>query len=183
MARSSLPIPAELLTPQKQDVPDDPVRLPEGWLACRTCGVALQAASDAEVIRLESFGRAADGPAAQLVAIANQRPIPLSFALCPTCRHTAELAEQLTGGNGNSGNGSGTDRWFHQVSAALDGLRFVAPRVVQIASAATFDTEGLRTWSTASPGWAGTPAGSPGSCPPCSPTPTLRPVPGTPGLT
>jgi hypothetical protein len=179
MARSSPPIPVELLTPQKQDVPDDPVRLPEGWLACRTCGVAAQAASDAEVIRLESFGRAVEGPAAQLVATANQHPVPLSFAPCPSCRHTAELAELLTGGNGSSGNG--TDRWFHQLSAALDGLRFVVPRVVQIASAATFDAESLRTlvYRLSRLG-ASARAGPAGSSRRCSPTPTLGHAPAIP---
>jgi len=90
-------IPDEKLTPQLQDVPDNPIRLQQGWLACRTCGVAVQTPSyvvngeevEVPVINVESAGRAVEGAAAIALATQNQRPIPLSFALCRACRRSA----------------------------------------------------------------------------------------------
>src|SRR4249919_3840325 len=68
----------------REDVPDDPVKLPNGWLACRTCGVAVQRTSDvADEIQLKAMGRAVNSATAAMTEAAqNQKPIPLTFGLC-----------------------------------------------------------------------------------------------------
>jgi hypothetical protein len=50
-ARSSTP--AERLTPQAMNVPDDPIKLQDHFLACRTCGVAVRVEDEDDVITVE----------------------------------------------------------------------------------------------------------------------------------
>ena len=120
-----------------QDVPDNPIRLPEGWLACRTCGIAVQRTSDVgEEIHLTSSGRAVEGLAVVTEAVRNQKPIPLVFMLCPDHRRTAELAVQLV-------DQSNHPAYRDRMGCALDALSFVAPTTVE--HMAYLDREGLAT--------------------------------------
>ena len=105
--------------------PDDPIRLPQGWLSCRTCGVAVSVGEAAEVLDVEAIGRMVEGVAALTMAASeNQNKIPLTFALCPTCRRTAEPAEEIT-------KNSAQPAAVHLVGCALDALSFVAPSTVE----------------------------------------------------
>lgn len=115
-------IPPERLTPQGQDVPDSPIRLQEGWLACRTCGVAVPAPDPEAVIHLTARGRAIEGSAALTQAAQTQHPVPLAFALCPACRRTADLAERLAPAHPTA---------LHLLNCALDALSYLAPATVE----------------------------------------------------
>ena len=55
--------PDQQLTLQRQDVPDDPVPLQQGWLACRSCGIAVSTSDLIEEIQVTSLGGGA-APAA-----------------------------------------------------------------------------------------------------------------------
>jgi hypothetical protein len=75
------------------------------------------------------------GAAAMTMAASeNRQAIPMTFALCPACQRTAELAEQLV-----------PDPAQHvaraSVNCALDALSFLAPQTV--AHMAYLDPEGL----------------------------------------
>ena len=75
-----------------------------------------------------------EGSAVMTEAVANQKSIPLTFALCPDHRRTAELAEQLV-------DQSNHPAYRYQVGCALDALSFVAPATVD--HMAYLDPEGL----------------------------------------
>jgi hypothetical protein len=135
------------------DQPDQPVKLQAGWIACRSCGIAVSRTSDAGAeIVLESLGRLAEGPAALTQASQNQPPVTLTFALCPSRRRTAELAEQLVADpimrplRARLGHVA-----LHQVNCALDALSFLAPNpasdrnptVEHLTSSLGADPEGL----------------------------------------
>lgn len=63
-------------------VPDNPVRLPEGWLACEGCGVAVPHA--------ETTSTATPWPATE-----NSRvmPAPVPFGRCPACQSLHDAAD------------------------------------------------------------------------------------------
>ena len=122
------------------DQPDDPIKLPKGWLACRTCGVAVQQTADlGEEIHLTSRGRAVEGAAAMTDAVQNQQPIPLVFGLCADHRRTQELATQLI-------DVSNHPAYRDLMACALDALSFIAPQTVE--HMAFLDHEGLNALST-----------------------------------
>jgi hypothetical protein len=72
--------------------------------------------------------------------IIEDRPrTPLSFALCPTCRCAAELAEQLSGDPATRSPGA-----LQLLNCAFDALGFVAPKLIETGEVATFDQLSLR---------------------------------------
>ena len=135
-SKNEIPMSDAELTRLKSDMPDDPVRLQAGFLACRTCGVAVQRTSGVDQeIQVTSSGYAVEGMAAMTQAAASaQRPRQLTFALCPLHRRTEELAEGLVQSPANP-------LALHQVTTALDALSFVAPDRVE--HMAYLDREGV----------------------------------------
>ena len=120
----------------RSDVPDDPIRLQSGFLACRACGMPVVRTSDlGEEIHLESRGRDIDGPAALTEAASNQRPIPLVFALCPEHRRTAELTEQLVADPSRR----------ELLGYALDALRFCDASKIEQLAVVGLDLDGQAT--------------------------------------
>jgi hypothetical protein len=106
------------------DVPDDPVKLQQGFLACRTCGIATRIDSEVDVIEVESLGRAVEGPAAMTMAASeNQQTMSLSFGLCPSCRRIADLAERLV----SDPSAQPLKASLYPLNCALDALAFIAP--------------------------------------------------------
>jgi len=115
------------LDPVRLQVPDSPVRLPEGHLACLACGVAV--AEGVEVVIVETLGRADQPPAAPGGA---PRGGPLSFVRCASCAALASQAEQIVDANPGLAARLGPDTARHRVECALlalEVLRKPAPRV------------------------------------------------------
>jgi hypothetical protein len=125
------------LNPTAQDVGDDPIKLQDGFLSCRTCGIAVQRPGDvADEIRTEAAypEESAAVSAQNPLRIADRSRTTLSFALCPAHRRTQELAEQLV-------DTSNHPIYRERMACALDALSFVAPQTVE--HMAHLDREGL----------------------------------------
>ena len=83
------PLTDEQIEQLRLDLPDEPIKLQQGWLACRTCGIATSTSNLAEirVIDVESRGQAIEGAAALTMATSSRsrQGVQLTFALCPIC--------------------------------------------------------------------------------------------------
>ncbi len=116
------------LDPVRLQVPDSPVRLPEGHLACLACGVAV--AEGPEVVTVETLGRADQPPAAPGGA---PRGGPLSFVRCASCVALAAHAEQIVADHPALAGRLGPDTARHRVECALLALEVLGkpapPRV------------------------------------------------------
>lgn len=131
----------------RQDVSDIPIRLQEGFLSCRTCGVAVQRTSDVtDEIRVEASAYADESASVRVpqnplkIIEARKRPrVTMTFALCPTCRQADELAEQL------SGDPATRSPWARTlVGGAMDALSFLNPKLITSGEIANFDHLSLR---------------------------------------
>ncbi|KRC89493.1 hypothetical protein ASE25_07810 [Terrabacter sp. Root85] len=116
------------LDPVHLQVPDSPVRLPEGHLACLACGVAV--AEGPKVVTVETLGRADQPPAAPG---GTPRGGPLSFVRCASCARIASEAEQIVDANPGLAARLGPDTARHRVECALLALEVIGkpapPRV------------------------------------------------------
>jgi hypothetical protein len=74
----------------RESVPDLPTPLPNGYLACPSCGIAVAYPGDEmEIIRLECYGR--EG---QPQPVGRSRPpAEILFARCPDCARREALAQ------------------------------------------------------------------------------------------
>jgi hypothetical protein len=72
------PLTDEQIEQLRLDLPDEPIKLQQGWLACRTCGVATSTSDlpETSVIDVESRGQAVEGPAALTMAASQQQRVP-----------------------------------------------------------------------------------------------------------
>jgi hypothetical protein len=114
--------PPEDLTVEAQGVPDDPVALASGWLACLSCGQAVLRNAAAETtpagapIVLETYGRHGAQPTA--------RPHSAEVVLtrCQVCADRLQMAERVVDSRPRLAARFGPDNAVHRLSCALDGL-------------------------------------------------------------
>jgi hypothetical protein len=138
--------PEDQLTPERQDVPDSPIRLQDHFLACQTCGVAVRIEDEANVIRVEASAYAEEGapakaPKSSLWIIEGQdRPrVTMTFALCPP------VGRQTSWPSSSPATLPLGSPWARTLlGGAMDALSFLNPKLISTGEVADFDHLSLR---------------------------------------
>jgi hypothetical protein len=117
------------LTLEGQGVPDDPVKLPPGYLACLSCGVAVPYPVDEQdVVRVNCYGK--EGKWQPSTAL----PTVVAFTRCADCSRRHELAVRVVAETNNLSHRFRPDSAVKWLSCALDGLAVLGQGPAPIAN-------------------------------------------------
>jgi hypothetical protein len=109
-----------VLDPVRLGVPDNPIPLPPGHLACAQCGIAVLQNGQAPVVA-EAFSRADQPPRAPRPTTSPLWSLHTEFLQCPACLARDEVADALLDAHPRVRARLGSAA-RHQVTCALAGL-------------------------------------------------------------